>query len=585
MASTLVAWVEEGNDDPVPFAKLPTSRFVPTSVGVDDGSGISALNGEWVVGAPSGDGTSIITPAEYERIGGPVSYGTDNQANVPSTDWRDYEWLACVFKRTQDSVDYPFAFLTHLLDQEGEIEVPLEQNARIQIFAVANSDSIGFGNLSGITGSPANSDTIEVWGYKPPHETPAAVGNAESQDPTVWRIEYVRSDDIPGQPGGKVYIRLRYLDTFDPDTGNRTGVVDTGSGYLTATGGRTISLNVALDIRALLAQASLAALMTLITTVPAPGDAAWGEWYGHTDADGRVLGVYYRREQETTEMDWWAERLSSTNRNLHGYAQVSRSTYQKGGALYPTNEGIEELIEEEDANGNVTVRAIINDGGLLHSGISIIMFWANEDGEFSSAREMPLFHDASYTQAGQRRYVSSLGTEFTFTAGHRYRLHWRNAGQGHDLILNVAQHMVQLADHDHIADLRAEAFEEIYQVEDRVAVLESGGGGGPTTQGAEVSVTVATANAWVDTGIVIPSQDYFWIERYLGAEGGALNMYAKLTFERVSPAVAGHTANAATRIRGDSFGGVHYNWGRTAAGNLLLSSSLVLDDHKVRVWT
>ena len=126
-----------------------------------------------------------------------------------------------------------------------------------------------------------------------------------------------------------------------------------------------------------------------------------------------------------------------------------------------------------DAGGNVTVRAVINDGGLLHSGISIIMFWANEDGEFSSAREMPLFHDASYTQAGQRRYVSSVGTEFTFTAGHRYRLHWRNAGQAHDLILNVAQHMVQVADHDHIADLRAEAFEEIYQVEDRVAVLEA----------------------------------------------------------------------------------------------------------------
>ena len=353
LESTLFGWVEAGNEDPIPDDKLPTSRFVPSSVGQDDGSRISALDGEWIIAAPSGD-----------------------------------------------DVD---------------------------------------------------------------------------QDPTVWRIEYVRSDDIAGQLPGKVYIRLRYLDSFNVDTGNRSRVIDTGSGYLTSNGGRTISLNAALDIRALLQSSSLSALMTLVTSIPNPGSATWGEWYGHTDADGRILGVYYRREQETTEMDWWAERLSSTNRNLHGYAQVSRSTYQKGGALYPTNEGIEELIEEQDANDNVTVRAIVSmTAGSWTSGISIIMFWADEDGvSFQAAREMPLFHDASYTVAGQRRYVSSLGTEFTFSAGHRYRLHWRNAGQAHDLILNVAQHMVQVADHDHIADLRAEAFEEIYQVEDRVAVLEA----------------------------------------------------------------------------------------------------------------
>ena len=194
------------------LAKLPTGRVVPSSVGVDDGSRISALDGEWTVGAPSGD-----------------------------------------------DVD---------------------------------------------------------------------------QDPTVWRIEYVRSDDIAGQLPGKVYIRLRYLDSFNVDTGNRSRVIDTGSGYLTSTGGRTISLNAALDIKALLASTSLAALMSLVTAIPTPSSATWGEWYGHTDADGRILGIYYRREQETTEMDWWAERLSSTNRDLHGYAQVSRSTYQKGGSLY-----------------------------------------------------------------------------------------------------------------------------------------------------------------------------------------------------------------------------------------------------------
>ena len=78
----------------------------------------------------------------------------------------------------------------------------------------------------------------------------APSGDDVDQDPTVWRIEYVRSDDIAGQLPGKVYIRLRYLDSFNVDTGNRSRVIDTGSGYLTSSsGGRTISLNAALDIQ------------------------------------------------------------------------------------------------------------------------------------------------------------------------------------------------------------------------------------------------------------------------------------------------------------------------------------------------
>ena len=36
----------------------------------------------------------------------------------------------------------------------------------------------------------------------------APSGDDVDQDPTVWRIEYVRSDDIAGQLPGKVYIRL-----------------------------------------------------------------------------------------------------------------------------------------------------------------------------------------------------------------------------------------------------------------------------------------------------------------------------------------------------------------------------------------
>ena len=146
LESTLFGWVEAGNEDPIPDDKLPTSRFVPSSVGQDDGSRISALDGEWIIAAPSGD-----------------------------------------------DVD---------------------------------------------------------------------------QDPTVWRIEYVRSDDIAGQLPGKVYIRLRYLDPSISTQGTGRELLTPEAGTSLSNGGRTISLNAALDIKALLQSSSLSALMSLVTGYP-----------------------------------------------------------------------------------------------------------------------------------------------------------------------------------------------------------------------------------------------------------------------------------------------------------------------------
>ena len=166
--STLHSWTEGVNTVVIPDSKLPVARFLPDAVGVPDGKIPKVSGGSWVLADDLAGETGVQVPADYQIIGGPMSYGTDNTANVVCADWRSYEWLGCVFKRTQDSVEYPFQILTHLLDREAEIEIPLEQNARIQVFRVDNSDTLTFGNLAGITDSPANSDTIEVWGYKPP---------------------------------------------------------------------------------------------------------------------------------------------------------------------------------------------------------------------------------------------------------------------------------------------------------------------------------------------------------------------------------------------------------------------------------
>ena len=166
--TTLHSWTEGVNNLVIPDDKLPVARFLPDAVGVPDGKIPKVSGGVWVLADDLAGETGVQVPADYQIIGGPMSYGTDNQAEVQALDWRSYEELVCVFKRTQDSVDYPFSFLSHTLDREGAIEVPLEQNARMQLSRSANVDTITFGNLAGITGSPANSDTIEVWGYKPP---------------------------------------------------------------------------------------------------------------------------------------------------------------------------------------------------------------------------------------------------------------------------------------------------------------------------------------------------------------------------------------------------------------------------------
>ena len=168
LSRSLQVWTEKINTDVIPDGKLPVERFLPSASGVADGK-IPKVSGEaWVLADDLAGETGVVVPAVYERIGGPMSYGTDNTADVVATDWRGYERLIGVFKRTQDSVDYPFEILTHTLDQEGEVEVPLEQNARIDIYRIANSDTLTFANLNGITGSPTASDTIEAWGYRPP---------------------------------------------------------------------------------------------------------------------------------------------------------------------------------------------------------------------------------------------------------------------------------------------------------------------------------------------------------------------------------------------------------------------------------
>ena len=129
-----------------------------------------------------------------------------------------------------------------------------------------------------------------------------------------WRFDFVRGEDTadPIAAAGKVFIELRYLDSYD-SAGTRTNVQDVGAGFLSADGSRVLSSSGALDVKALLAQSSVSAVMALVTSLPTPGTATWGEWYGLADTQGRVKDVYYRREESQTEQLWLPARLNAQN--------------------------------------------------------------------------------------------------------------------------------------------------------------------------------------------------------------------------------------------------------------------------------
>ena len=118
----------------------------------------------------------------------------------------------------------------------------------------------------------------------------------------VWRLEYVDGNTLTGLgQEGKVFIRLRYLDTYNA-AGTRTAVQDTGNAWLTAGGGRSISVVDALDVKALLAAATVPALMALVSSLPSASDATWGRFYGLGDGSA-VDEISYRRREQTTSLD------------------------------------------------------------------------------------------------------------------------------------------------------------------------------------------------------------------------------------------------------------------------------------------
>lgn len=296
----------------------------------------------------------------------------------------------------------------------------------------------------------------------------------------VWRLEMVTAEsvlDFPGEHAGEVYIRQRYLDTYNA-AGVRTAVQDLGNGFLSDTGSRVISISSALDIKGLLAQTSIKALINIATTVPTATTATWGEMYGVSTVAGEVDDVWYRRREVATQQIWLPARLHSDNRDLHGYNNLetfsSTFGYDRGGALSP-EAGFVQIIEEKYAGGQINTRAVIPVTSPLASQIAVLMFYRLR-GDTAST-ELTLFRDVADSTAGHNYYVSANYTgNFKFIPGGEYTLTWRNSGDANDVVLHADERMVKISDQEDLKVVTADLQREIYETEDRVAAIESSGG-------------------------------------------------------------------------------------------------------------
>ena len=89
-------------------------------------------------------------------------------------------------------------------------------------------------------------------------------------------------------------------------------------------------------------------------------------------------------------------------------------------------------------------------------------------------------------------------------------------------------------------------------IADAIAAIPAPAGGLPTAMVGENTALVQATNMWADSGIAIPNTDYFWIEVFIGAQGGVLNMHRKASFDGATAVTAGNAPTTADRVRGDT---------------------------------
>ena len=92
---------------------------------------------------------------------------TSDDTDIVVPDWRNYDILGVLFLDSSGNAEtYQFLILVDLLESAGKVQIPIEQNAQIEVTLTAASDSLNFNIAGAASGFPSTSDTISVWGLR-----------------------------------------------------------------------------------------------------------------------------------------------------------------------------------------------------------------------------------------------------------------------------------------------------------------------------------------------------------------------------------------------------------------------------------
>ena len=90
---------------------------------------------------------------------------TSDDTDIVAANWRDYDLLGVTFLDSSGNAEtYQCLVLVDSLDVNGKAQIPVEQNAQVEITATDDSDSLNFNFAGAATGFPSTGDTISIWG-------------------------------------------------------------------------------------------------------------------------------------------------------------------------------------------------------------------------------------------------------------------------------------------------------------------------------------------------------------------------------------------------------------------------------------
>lgn len=314
---------------------------------------------------------------------------------------------------------------------------------------------------------------------KIPQINPSGIGVRLIDLPTggdairVWRTEFVEGESQFGT-AGKVFIRLRYIETYNA-AGVLQSTVDAGNGFLAADGTRVLAQGQALDMKALLTDETIDALMSLVSAAPAASSATSGLWYGV--GDGTVVdSVQFRKRIPTaTRTTVRIERCPNrSDGGANGYNSVDDINLgmDTGGSLSPPTDAILSAVEVWLTHGgNYYFEVIVPQASPINGATGVFMSYGTDPDNLT---QVFLARDASYDTDNRRRYSStSVDRSREWRWGYETLVEFRNSANANPATLATTEVMETVADHDYVDQEVHVVGRDIDAVDARVAELEA----------------------------------------------------------------------------------------------------------------